>query len=304
MSLWLKVWAPASIGNVGPGFDVLGMAVKEFGDAVSVHRSDHRGIRIVEIEGAEGLPLDPRENTAGIAAQEVLRLTKRSVGIELRLKKGVPGSGLGSSAASAVAAAFAVNELLGRPLDKTILLRAALEAEYHVSGARFLDNVGASLYGGVVVADPLRREVLPLGTVSRAVIVLLTPAKKVSTRLARQVLPKKVPLQGAISNLSKACQIVAAVAQNDVALFGASIQDFLIEPHRARLIPGFQRVKTAALQAGALGCAISGAGSTIFAVCGGHPQGARVGLAMRRAFPAEASFTITSIDSHGARRIA
>jgi homoserine kinase len=279
------------------------MAVKGFGDTVWVHRSDRRGIRIVEIEGAEGLPSDPQENTAGIAAQEVLRLTKRAAGIELRLKKGVPGSGLGSSAASAVAAAFAVNELLGRPLDKTTLLRAALEAEYHVSGARFLDNVGASLYGGVVVADPLRQEVVPLGTVSRAVIVLLTPAKKVSTREARRVLPKKVLLQDAISNLSKACQIVAAVAQNDVALFGSSIQDFLIEPHRARLIPGFQRVKAAALQAGAFGCAISGAGSTIFAVCGSHKQGAKVGLAMRREFPAEASLTITSMDSQGARRI-
>lgn len=302
MSSWLKVYAPATIGNVGPGFDVLGMAVRGMGDVVSVRRSDPRGIRIVEVEGAEGLSLDPGENTAGIAAHEVLRRTGRSIGIDLRLKKGVPGSGLGSSAASAVAGAFAVNELLGRPLKKQALLQAALEAEYHVSGARFLDNIGAALYGGVVVADPLRCEVIPLGALPRAVIVLLTPARKVSTKEARKVLPKKVPLQDTISNLSKSCQIVAAVAQNNVELFGSSTQDFLIEPHRARLIPGFQRVKTAALRAGAFGCAISGAGSTIFAVCKDRRHGAAVGLAMRRAFPAEATLTLTSIDPRGAHR--
>lgn len=304
MASWLKGYAPASIGNVGPGFDVLGLAVRKLGDTVSVRCVSRRGVRIVEIRGAEDLPLAAHQNTAGIAAQEVLRRSGRGIGVELRLKKGVPGSGLGSSAASAVAGAFAVNELLGRPLRKSELLKAAVEAEYRVSGARFFDNVGAALYGGIVISDPLRGEVVPTGTIPGAVLVLLTPEARVSTHKARQVLPKKVPLQSAIRNLSKSCQIVASVASNDVALFGSSIADFMIEPYRARWIPHFRRIKRAALDGGALGCAISGAGSTVFAVCDSRARAQRVASAMKKAYGKRGGIvTITRIDPQGARRL-
>jgi homoserine kinase len=302
---YVKVFAPASIGNIGPGFDVLGMAIEGLGDTVEARRIDQRAVRIVEITGDDGqLPHKATSNTAGIAAARVLKILKAPGGVELRLHKGIPGSGLGSSAASAVAAGLAVNQLYGAKLSKSDLVLPCATAESKVSGGFFLDNIGASLMGGVVITHPSLKTVFPLGYIPQAVIIVVTPGYKLLTRKARKILPQKVQLKHAITNLSNACSIVAAVAHQDARMFGSAICDLMIEPVRARLIPGFAEVKKAALKMDALGCSISGAGASVFAVTDDPKRAARIGSAMQKAFGRHglaATVTVTRMDGKGAR---
>jgi homoserine kinase len=301
----VTVFAPASVGNIGPGFDVLGMALAGLGDTVHARRIPGRQIVIAEIRGDNGtLPTNARKNTAGIAAAKVLKLLKGTVGVELILEKHIPGNGLGSSAASAIAGGFAVNALFGSPLSKSDLLLPCAAAEASVSGGYFLDNAAASLFGGVNVTNPETREVVSLGGLDGAVIVVATPRYQLLTARSRQVLPKRVPLAAMIANCSRACAIVASVAKQDTNLFGRSIVDVVVEPARASLIPGFPAVKRAALKAGALGCSISGAGSSVFAVTTDKAIGWRIGDAMQKAFARarlDSVITVTSIDTAGAR---
>ncbi len=302
---YVKVFAPASIGNIGPGFDVLGMAIEGLGDTIEAHRIDQRTVRIVEITGVDGqLPLRATSNTAGIAAVRVLKILKAPGGVELRLHKGIPGSGLGSSAASAVASGLAVNQLYGAKLSKSDLVLPCSAAESKVSGGFFLDNIGASLMGGVVITHPTLKTVFPLGHIPQAIVIVVTPGYKLLTRKARKILPRKVKLEHVIANLSNACRIVAAVTHQDVRMFGTAICDVLIEPVRAKLIPGFAEVKKAALRMGALGCSISGAGASVFAITDDPKRASKIGSAMQKAFSRKglaATVTITKMDGKGAR---
>lgn len=304
---WIKVFAPASIGNIGPGFDVLGMAVAGLGDAVEARRTVRRGVRIVEITGGDGqLTARATLNTAGIAAARVLKVIGAPGGIELRLHKGVPGTGLGSSAASAVAAGYATNRVYGGRLSRAELVLPAAAAERQVSGGKFLDNIGASLFGGVVITHPQEQFVLPVGTLPGVILVIVTPSCRLLTREARKVLPRQVPLDKMTGNLSRACTLVAAVSKGDAQMFGRAISDGIIEPARQRLIPGFTAVKRAALQEGALGCTISGAGATLFSVSDRAARAQRIAGAMARAFHRyglESIVTITRMDQKGARVI-
>lgn len=301
----VTVFAPASVGNIGPGFDVLGMALAGLGDTVYARRVPERKVVIREIRGDNGaLPTNARKNTAGIAAANVLKLLKADAGVELILEKNIPGNGLGSSAASAIAGGFAVNALFGSPLSKSDLLLPCAAAEASVSGGYFLDNAAASLFGGINVTNPETRDVVSLGGLNGAIIVVATPRFQLLTARSRKVLPKRVPLAAMIANCSRACAIVAAVAKHDAQLFGRSIVDVVVEPARAPLIPGFASVKRAALKAGALGCSISGAGSSVFAVATDTGLGERIGDAMQKAFARarlESVVTVTSIDPAGAR---
>ncbi len=301
----VTVFAPASTGNIGPGFDVLGMALAGLGDTVHARRIPERKVVIREIRGDSGkLPTDARKNTAGIAASKVLKLLKADAGVELILEKNIPGNGLGSSAASAIAGGFAVNALFGSPLSKANLLLPCAAAEALVSGGYFLDNAAASLFGGVNVTNPETREVISLGGLAGAVIVVATPRYQLLTARSRKVVPKRVPLASMIANCARACAIVAGVAKQDVGLFGRSIVDVVVEPARAPLIPGFAAVKRAALKAGALGCSISGAGSSVFAVTMDRETGGRIGDAMKKAFARarlDSVITVTTIDPDGAR---
>jgi homoserine kinase len=234
----------------------------------------------------------------------VLKVLKADGGVELVVEKNIPGNGLGSSAASAIAGGFAVNALFGLPLSKSELLLPCAAAEASVSGGYFLDNAAASLFGGINVTNPETREVVSLGGLDGAIIVVVTPRYQLLTARARKVLPKRVPLSDVIANCSRACAIVAAVAKEDAHLFGRSIVDRVVEPARAPLIPGFASVKRAALKAGALGCSISGAGSSVFAVTTDKALGDRIGEAMRRAFTRArlgSVVTVTTIDPTGAR---
>jgi homoserine kinase len=283
------------------------MALAGLGDTIHARKIPQRRVVIRAIRGDGGtLPTNARNNTAGIAAANVLKLLKADAGVELVLEKNIPGNGLGSSAASAIAGGFAVNALFGSPLAKSDLLLPCAAAEASVSGGYFLDNAAASLFGGINVTNPDTRDVTSLGGLEGAIIVVATPRYPLLTARSRKVLPKRVPLAAMIANCSRACAIVAAVATRDATLFGRSIVDVVVEPARAPLIPGFVSVKRAALKAGALGCSISGAGSSVFAVTTDKSVGERIGTVMRQAFARaglESVITVTTIDPTGARTI-
>lgn len=282
---WVRVFAPATVANLGPGFDVLGLAVTGRGDVVEARLIDEPRVIIEEISGDGGrLSFDPARNTAGVAALETLKIIGATDGVALKLHKNMPlGSGLGSSAASAAAAAWAVAVLHGFD-DKLALMPAGLAAEASVSGYH-ADNVAPSLVGGMVLISgyrPLRMQSLPVP--QNLVLALVTPEHEVPTAQARAVIPEKISLKKIVANSGNLAAMVAACFVDDVPAFGQSVVDAIIEPARARLIPGFAAVKNAALNAGAFGCSISGAGPTVFAVCDSDDMGERVAQAMQSAF--------------------
>jgi len=302
----VSVFAPASIGNVGPGFDLLGMAIAGIGDTVVATRCRESGVLITRVSGSTNLPLDPNKNTAGIAAQSVLQHIGQCDGVSLRLHKGVPGSGLGSSAASAVAASYAVNLLFGRKLSKQELVPIAAVAELEVSGGFFLDNIGASMIGGVTWNNPFTQEVVSLGKVPGVVIVIAVPDFSLLTRESRKVLPAAIPMQDFVWNMAYASMITWAAAKNNPERFGRAIQDRVAEPARAPLITGFEDVKEGALAAGAYGCSISGAGASLFAITDEISKGKKIGQAMKKGFAKHhvgTKILVTRIDPQGVRQI-
>lgn len=263
-------YAPATVANLGVGFDILGLAVAEPGDKIEAAFSDSPGVTIAAIHGDGGrLPLDAERNTAGIAAQSVLRAVGEPRGIELTIHKGLPlASGLGSSAASAVAAAMAVNALLGEPLARADLLPACLDGEAAVSG-RHADNVAPCLLGGITLSFGLTSaEIWSLPVPANLWLALVTPNVEVPTAQARAVLPPQVPLKTMVLQTASVARLVSALYRGDIAAMGAAMEaDFVIEPARAHLMPRLVDIRRAAHAAGAFALVISGAGPTLAAVC-------------------------------------
>ena len=304
---WIKVFAPATIGNIGPGFDVLGLSVKYVGDVVEARRTPGEVV-ISEIVSDTPLSTDPTKNTAGIAAREVLKLLGLSGGVELKIHKGMPsGSGLGSSAASAAAAAFATNHLYGGRLSKEELILPATRAEEYVSGDFFADNTAPCLLGGATLTRScMPLDVTKVGSISSLRIVLVTPALVVLTKEARDILPRQVAMGDFIFNMANACLITAAFAKDDYGLFARSLHDAIVEPARAPLITGFADVKANALKAGADGVAISGSGPTVFAITDDPRKVRFIEDAMVRTFQQHgvaARSVITEVDNEGTRLI-
>jgi homoserine kinase len=297
-------YAPGSTSNVGPGFDCLGIAIAGMGDRVSAARVVTPGVRVLAVSDAR-IPCDPERNTAALAAAEVLRQAGSvGAGLDLRVEKGLPLSGgLGGSAASAVAGAFAANALLGRPLGVEALLHCALEAEAVVAG-RHPDNAAPSLLGGAVVVLgvlPLRYARLTVHPSLR--LVFVTPAYGVETARARAVLPESVPRGDAVGQASALAGLVLGLERGDGALLRAAMVDRLAEPSRIPLYPGYARARDAALSEGAFGVAVSGAGPTLLAIV---PEGseAAVGRAVVAAYEHEGTRTrlhLAGVDTEGAR---
>ena len=278
-----EAFAPATVANLGVGFDILGLALIEPGDTVRVVPRDEPGSALVDIQGDGGaLPRDADKNTACIAANSVLKALGASHGVAITLHKDLPlASGLGSSAASAVAAAVAVNALFGEPLLRPELLPACLDGEAAVSGYH-ADNVGPSLLGGITLitgtqADQIRRLPVP----ENLHLALVTPAVAVPTAEARAVLPQNVPLKDMVLQTGAVARLMDALYRGDIeALADAMEDDRVIEPARAHLMPLLREVRTAARGAGALGLVISGAGPTLCAVCDAPASAAQVADAM------------------------
>ena len=287
MSKTVKVFSPATIGNIGPGFDVLGLALKGMGDIVEVWKIPGDKIVIEEIENADHpISKDPDQNTAGIAAREVLKLLKLKEGIGMHITKGMPaGSGLGSSAASAAAAAYAVNLLFDEPLSKMDLILPATLAEEYVSGAFFADNVAPALLGGATLTrSSVPLDVTHLGTISDLTIILALPNIQILTKDARDILPKEVEMKNFVGNMANACLIASAFSTDNYKLFSRSLKDIVIEPVRSKLIPGFNEVKAVAIEAGADGMTISGAGPAVFAITNSKKKAPIIEDAMTRTF--------------------
>jgi homoserine kinase len=306
----VHAFAPASIGNLGPGLDVLGCAVTGAGDTVTAEWCDEIGV-VLRDAGHPELPTDPALHSSAIAASAVLRqalgggIRAGASGVALSVKKELPlSAGQGGSAASAVAGAVAANALCGSPLPTEALLDACLAAEAKVAG-RHLDNLAPSLLGGICLVrsmDPI--DVVRLPVPASLFIVLAHPAQRLRTADARAVLPTMIDRATALHQAAQVGAIVAALASGDLALLGRAIDDRIAEPARAPLIPGFREAKAAALGAGALGASISGAGPTTFALAADLASAQAVAVAMEAAFAARgitSSVRVCEVDRVGAR---
>jgi len=280
--------APATIANLGPGFDCMGLALAGLGDEVEASWAAGSDTRLESIEGigARDLPLDPKRNCASVAARAVLRLAGEKRGVTLRLRKGLAGgSGLGSSSASSVAGAVAVHRLLGGALSHEDLLLAALRGEEAASGAAHADNVAPALLGGLVIVrslDPV--EWIRVEVPARACFAVVRPHRVVRTEDARRVLPAQVSLAAAIDNCRNAAALALAVERGDLALWGRATLDRIAEPARAHLLPGLEEARAAARTAGALGFSVSGSGPALFALCDGTAVARRAAAAMAQVF--------------------
>src|SRR4051812_41690031 len=298
----VRAFAPGGIGNIGPGIDILGCAVTGPGDAVRASLDGPRGVRIAD-PGHPDLPTDPTRHAAGIAALEVLRRVGASAGVTLHVEKGLPlAGGQGGSAASAVAGAVGVNALLGSPLDRPDLLAAALVAEEQLAG-RHIDNLAPALFGGILLIrsiTPLRFTALPIPPKLR--ITLVNPSMRLATAESRAVLPATIDRATALAQAGAVAAMVAAFCTGDLSLLRGAVDDRIAEPARSPLLPGFAQAKLAALDAGALGCSISGGGPSAFALSDDEERAGKIGNAMVAAYAAvglTATARVATIDAEG-----
>jgi homoserine kinase len=313
-------FAPGTVSNVGCGFDVLGFALEQPGDVVVAIPRERAGVELLEITGDQGrLPRDVERNSASVAAERLLRevggaraadVAQRSMaasGVGLIVRKGLPlASGIGSSGASAVAAVVAVNDALSLGASTDLLLRSAMEGERAAAGTAHPDNVAPALLGGFVLArnvDP--PDVVRLPVPRGLACAVLHPALEVETRASRAVLPATVPLGDAVRQWANVGALVAALHAGDIDLLGRAMVDHIIERHRAHLVPGFARITQAALEAGAIGANLSGAGPSMFALCRSLDEAHRVGQAMRSALRThggvEGQVFVSRVAASGAR---
>lgn len=284
-----RAFAPASIGNVGVGFDMLGLAIEGPGDRVTARRTDSAGITIAEVRGLDGeihpfLSADPAQNTASIAARAFWDAHGDGGGVELSVHKGVPlQSGMGSSAASAVAGVVAVNGLLDTPLKTESLLPYALAGEEFASNGLHADNVAPSLLGGLVLCPAvLLPDCIVIRAPSGISSVLVHPELQIDTAQSRSKLARGYTMDQWLSQQGLLAGFLAGCERNDHELLGRCLQDVVIEPQRSGSVPGFERVKEAAMRAGALGCSLSGSGPSMFALCADDRR-VKVAAAMEQA---------------------
>ncbi|MGE5797873.1 MAG: homoserine kinase, partial [Ignavibacteria bacterium] len=306
MNKEIKVFAPASVTNVSCGFDIMGFALNNPGDEVILKIKDNGGIKISKITGADKkLSNDPLKNTAGQALIALADYLKFKKGLDVTIHKRMAiGSGLGSSAASAVAAVFAFNELLGKPLSKSELLPFALEGEKLTSGGRpHADNVSASLLGGFILVrsiDPI--DVINIDVPDNIHCTVVHPHLELNTSDLRKLLKKQILLSDAVQQWGNIAGLVAGLMKKDMNLISRSMKDVIIEPSRSLLIPGFYEIKKAAMDSGALGCSISGSGPSIFALSTWERLANKMGIEMREvlfAMNIESDLFISKINKKG-----
>lgn len=291
-------FAPASVGNAAVGFDVLGHALAGAGDRVRARRIDAPEVRIASITGCvTELPREPERNTAARAVAAWREAHGVDFGVELEIDKGIAlGSGMGGSAASATAALVAANALLDRPLPRGALYAHALAGESAASGGIHGDNVGPQLIGGLVLAT--RDRLVPIPVPPGLTAALVHPPLVLETRRARAALAEPYPIGDIVRQTERLSLVLAGCFKGDFELIAAGLEDVLVEPRRAPLIPGFAAVKAAALAAGALGASISGAGPSVFAWCRDAASAETAADAMRAAFADALGCGLDAVDRH------
>jgi homoserine kinase len=284
----IKVFAPATVANVACGFDVMGFALREIGDELILRKKSEPGFSISAIHGTDSLSTNPKENVVTVAAKALVDQleTKPGFGFEFELTKKVkPGSGLGSSASSSAAAVFGVNELLGRPFTRKELVPFAMEGERLASGIPHADNVAPSLLGGFILIrsyDPL--DIISLNYPDDLYATVVHPQIEIKTADAKKMLRKQIELKDAITQWGNIGGLVSGLASADYELIGRSLQDVIAEPIRGMLIPSFYEAKKTAMEAGALGCSISGSGPSIFALSRGEEIAQKVAEKFKELF--------------------
>ena len=300
---YLKIFSPATVANVSCGFDSLGFAVDAVGDEMTFTKTTEKGVKITKITGAN-LTYNVDENAASAVVKKILVEANANFGIELTIHKGFsPGSGLGSSAASAAGAAFGVNQFLENKYSELELTKFAMFGEEVACGSQIADNVAAAIYGGFVLVrsyNPL--EIIKLPVPSELRVVAIHPQIEVKTKDAREVLPTEIPLKDAVTQWANVGGLIAGLYTDNYNLISNSLVDIIVEPHRKKLIPFFDDVKNAALKAGALGAGISGSGPTIFALCKGDEIAKEVYKAIKESYKnTEIDFTMftSKVNSEG-----
>ena len=304
----IHLFCPATIANISCGFDVLGVCLDTIGDEMIIRKTDRKGIHIVKIEGAD-LPYETSKNVAGVAGLALLEKIHPEHGFEIELiKKIKPGSGIGSSAASAAGAVFGINALLNSPFKTTDLIEFAMQGEFIASRALHADNVAPALLGGfTLVRDYTPLDVVKIHTPNELFISILHPQIEIKTEDARAVLKKNIPLQKAIVQWGNLGGLISGLFTEDYNLIGRSLKDEIVEPHRSILIPGFDILKKTAKENGALGSGIAGSGPSVFAFSKGYEQAEKVTQQMAAAFNTiQVPYTAhtTSINTKGIKIIA
>lgn len=304
----LKVFAPATVANMACGYDILGFAIDQPGDEIYVKESKTKGLTISKITGDKGkLPKEVEKNTAGVAALKMLQhLGLEDMPIDLEIHKKMPfASGLGSSAASAAGAVMAINEYLNRPLQKREMLAFAVAGEQVADGAWHADNVAPSLLGGItLIRDNATLDVHKIPVPRGLYATVVHPDIKIRTQTARDILSEQVDLKSMIAQTGNAASLITGLYNSDFDLIGRSLRDHVIEPQRAQLIPHFYDVQSAAMKVGVLGCSISGAGPSLFALSNNSTIAENAGIAMQRIFKdhkIESQIYVSPINLEGAR---
>ncbi len=281
----IKIFSPATVANVSCGFDVLGFCLDSIGDEMIIRKVEKKGIHITKIEGYD-LPLETEKNVAGVAALALLENTKPNCGFEIEIYKHIkPGSGIGSSSASASGSVYAINELLGRPFNKTQLTYFAMQGEKLASQGEHADNVAPGIFGGFILVKSLQPlEVLEIPIPNDLYATVIHPQIEIKTIESRSILPKEIPMQDAIKQWANVGSLIHGLHTNDYELISGSLQDTVVEPYRSKLIPFYKEVKLASIKAGALGCGISGSGPSVFALSNGLETAKKVESKMRNVY--------------------
>jgi len=281
----IKIFSPATVANVACGFDVLGFCLDSVGDEMVIRKIDKKGIYITKIVGFD-LPYEAELNVAGVSALAMYEAAKPDCGFEIEIYKNIkPGSGIGSSAASAVGSVFGMNELLGRPYNKTQLTEFAIKGEALASKCEHADNLAPAMFGGFTLVKSISPlEILEIPSPDDLYATIIHPQIEIKTSEARAILPKDIPLNDAIIQWANFGSLIHALHTGDFELLKNSLHDVVIEPYRSKLIPHYKEVKIEVLKAGALGAGISGSGPSIFSLSKGVETAKNVEVAMRKVY--------------------
>ena len=281
----IKLFSPATVANVSCGFDVLGFCLDSIGDEMVIRKTVEKGIRITKIEGYD-LPFEVEKNVAGVSALAMYEAAKPDCGFEIEIYKHIkPGSGVGSSSASAVGSVYGMNVLLGNPYSKTELTAFAMKGEAVASQSEHADNIAPALFGGFTLVKSLDSlEVLQIPTPSDLFAVVIHPQIEIKTSDARKILPKTIALKDAITQWSNVGSLIHGLHTNNYDLISRSLKDVVVEPFRSQLIPGFESIKKTALSYGALGTGISGSGPSVFSLCKSKTSALDVEKAIRETY--------------------
>ena len=281
----IKLFSPATVANVSCGFDVLGFCLEAIGDEMVIRKTANKGVKITKIEGYD-LPFEVKKNVAGVSALALYEAANPDFGFEIEIYKKIkPGSGVGSSSASAAGSVYGMNVLLGSPYTPLELTSFAIKGEALASRSEHADNIAPALYGGFTLVKSLEPlEILQIPTPDDLFAVVIHPQIEIKTADARKILPKDISLKNAIIQWSNVGSLIHGLHSNDYELISRSLEDVIVEPFRSQLIPGFGTIKKAALEHGALGTGISGSGPSVFSLCKSQTTAIKVEKAIRKAY--------------------